>query len=103
MHSVHHPLPGGRPPAGHDPWPAASALVRRHSLRGDPYPRDPEASVPLMAAADVDGAAPPCRASRESIIATVGSLVAPRQPEVAAPGDSEASVPLMATQKESSV
>nr|XP_027238788.1 uncharacterized protein LOC113829813 isoform X1 [Penaeus vannamei] len=104
-HSVHQPLPGGLPPAGHDPWPAAPALARRHSLRRDPYPRDSEASVPLMAAVDAASAAPPFRASRESILAAVGPLASPRQPEcaAAAAGDSEASVPLMATQKESSV
>ncbi|ROT83733.1 hypothetical protein C7M84_023087 [Penaeus vannamei] len=68
-HSVHQPLPGGLPPAGHDPWPAAPALARRHSLRRDPYPRDSEASVPLMAAVDAASAAPPFRASRESILA----------------------------------
>ncbi|XP_042885909.1 uncharacterized protein LOC122262058 [Penaeus japonicus] len=103
-HSVHQPLHGGRPPVGYDPWPAAPAIVRRHSLRRDPYPRDPEASVPLMAASDAAAAALPLRASRESVLAAVGPLGAPRQPEGAASaGDSEASVPLMASQKESSV
>ncbi|XP_069178551.1 protein turtle homolog A isoform X1 [Procambarus clarkii] len=53
LHHHHHPhhTPAGHPQAAQQPiWtPSATAIVRRHSLRRDPYTSDHEATVPLIA------------------------------------------------------